>query len=100
MKKNNVGQSIMKKKTPVKESTGDSLTTESLEEDLSDIPKTRLQTRKKQNRSEIIQPADIPGLFMIDRNPNTSEPAAASSSNDLRTFPQKSSDFSTKNSKK
>lgn len=100
LNKSRGGQSISKQKATGKKSVSDALPTESTEEDVSIISKTRSQIRKKPNHSEIIQPEEIPGLFMIDRNPGASEPAAGSSSSVLRTFPKKGSEFSTKSAKK
>jgi len=101
VQKNRGRQMILKKKPAAEESANDSLAAENPEVNVSEISrvKTRSQMKKKQNRSEIIQPADVPGLFMIDRNPNASEPATTSSSSVLRTFPRKGGEFSKKNQK-
>jgi hypothetical protein len=90
---------ILKKKPAAEGSANDLLVAENPAESLSDIPRvrTRSQMKKKQNRPEL---ANVPGLFMIDRSPNASEPATTSSSSVLRTFPRKDGEFSTKNPKR
>lgn len=103
VQKNRGRRSILKKKAAANDSANDSLEAEIPEKNSSEISrvKTRSQMKKKPNRSEIVEPPDVPGLFMIDRNPNASESATASSSSVVRTFPRKSTEqFSTKNQKR